>query len=131
MALKLVMEPIFESGFYASSYAYRPGRRTQDAIAETHHLTTRSYEWIVETDVEACFDRLSHSLIGEEVRRRIGDKRVQWLVQLFLKAGLMTETGRLERTVTGTPRKAGSPRRCWRASPSPRWTANIRRTGRR
>ena len=60
MAVKLVMEPTFESGFYASSYAYRPGRRTQDAIAETHHLTTRSYEWIVETDVEACFDQLSH-----------------------------------------------------------------------
>ena len=38
MALKLVMEPIFEPGFYASSYAYRPGRRTQDAIAEIHHF---------------------------------------------------------------------------------------------
>ncbi|MDP9143792.1 MAG: group II intron reverse transcriptase/maturase [Actinomycetota bacterium] len=103
MALKLVMEPIFESGFYASSYAYRPGRRTQDAIAETHHFTTRSYEWIVETDVEACFDRLPHCLIIDEVRRRIVDKRVLALVRLFLKAGLMTETGRLQRTVTGTP----------------------------
>jgi RNA-directed DNA polymerase len=103
MALKLVMEPIFESGFYASSYAYRPGRRTQDAIAETHHFTTRSYEWIVETDVEACFDRLSHCLILGEVRRRIADKRVLALVRLFLKAGLMSETGRLQRTVTGTP----------------------------
>ncbi len=37
-ALKLVMEPISEPGFYASSYAYRPGRRTQDAIAEIHHF---------------------------------------------------------------------------------------------
>ncbi|MCA1709117.1 MAG: group II intron reverse transcriptase/maturase [Actinobacteria bacterium] len=103
MALKLVMEPIFESGFYASSYAYRPGRRTQDAIAETHHFTTRTYEWIVETDVEACFDQLPHSLILGELGRRVGDKRVLALVRLFLKAGLMTETGRLQRTVTGTP----------------------------
>ena len=39
MALKLVMEPIFESGFYPSSYAYRPGRRAQDAIAEIHLFT--------------------------------------------------------------------------------------------
>ena len=65
MALKLVMEPIFESGFYPSSYAYRPGRRTQDAIAEIVHFTKTPshYEWVIETDVEACFDQLSHSLI--------------------------------------------------------------------
>jgi RNA-directed DNA polymerase len=103
MALKLVMEPIFESDFYPSSYAYRPGRRCQDAIAEIHLFTTRSYEWVVETDVEACFDRLPHCLIGDEVRRRIADKRVLALVRAFLKAGVMTETGRFERTVTGTP----------------------------
>jgi RNA-directed DNA polymerase len=105
MALKLVMEPIFETGFYPSSYAYRPGRRAQDAIAEIHHLTKApsNYEWVVETDVEACFDELPHSLIGEELRRRVADKRVLALVRSFLKAGVMTETGRLARTVTGTP----------------------------
>jgi RNA-directed DNA polymerase len=56
MALKLVLEPIFESGFYVSSYAYRPGRRTQDAIAEIVHFTKAPshYEWVIETDIEAC-----------------------------------------------------------------------------
>jgi len=103
MALKLVMEPIFESGFYPSSYAYRPGRRTQDAIAEIYLFTIHSYEWIVETDIEACFDQLPHCLIADEVRRRIIDKRLLALVRSFLKAGVMTETGRLERTLTGTP----------------------------
>jgi len=105
MALKLVLEPIFESDFYASSYAYRPARRTQDAIAEIVHFTKApsNYEWVIETDIEACFDRLSHCLILDEVRRRIKDKRVLWLIRAFLKAGVMTETGRLKRTVTGTP----------------------------
>jgi RNA-directed DNA polymerase len=105
MALKLVLEPIFESGFYPSSYAYRPGRRAQDAIAEIVQFTKAPshYEWIIETDVEACFDQLAHSLILGEVRRRIEDKRVLALVRLFLKAGVMAETGRLQRTVTGTP----------------------------
>jgi RNA-directed DNA polymerase len=40
MALKLVMEPIFETDFYPSSYGYRPGRRAQDAIAEIHRFTS-------------------------------------------------------------------------------------------
>jgi RNA-directed DNA polymerase len=42
MALKLVLEPLFESGFYPSSYGYRPGRRAQDAIAEIHRFTSGS-----------------------------------------------------------------------------------------
>ncbi|XVQ06385.1 hypothetical protein ACQP1W_27400 [Spirillospora sp. CA-255316] len=39
MALKLILEPIFEVDFYPSSYGYRPGRRARDAIAEIHHFT--------------------------------------------------------------------------------------------
>ncbi|HEY7934078.1 MAG TPA: group II intron reverse transcriptase/maturase [Solirubrobacteraceae bacterium] len=103
MALKLVIEPIFESGFYPSSYGYRPGRRAQDAIAEIHLFTSNSYEWIVEADIEACFDRLAHSQILGEMRRRVADKRVLGLVRSFLIAGVMSETGRVERTVMGTP----------------------------
>ncbi|MGZ6590323.1 MAG: reverse transcriptase domain-containing protein, partial [Solirubrobacteraceae bacterium] len=104
-ALKLVLEPIFEADFQPCSYGYRPGRRTQDAIAEIHFLTTspRSYEWIVEGDIKACFDELSHSAIVDRVRRRIQDKRVLALIRAFLKAGIMTEQGRLQGTVTGTP----------------------------
>jgi RNA-directed DNA polymerase len=105
MALKLVIEPIFETGFYPSSYGYRPGRRAQDAITEIVHFqhAPSNYEWVVEADIEACFDQLSHSLILGEVSRRVGDKRVLGLVRSLLKAGLMRETGSLQRTVTGTP----------------------------
>lgn len=102
-ALKLVLEPIYEVDFQPCSYGFRPGRRAQDAIAEVHFLTSRSYEWIVEADVEACFDRLDHVAILDRVRGRIGDKRVLGLVKAFLKAGIMAEHGGLEQTVTGTP----------------------------
>ena len=105
MALKLVMEPIFETDFYPSSYGYRPGRRAQDAIAEIHRFTSNpsNYEWVVEANIEACLDRIDHAQLLGEVRRRIEDRRVLALVRAFLKAGVMRESGRLERTVTGTP----------------------------
>src|SRR3954451_11773640 len=102
-AVKLVLEPIFEVDFQPCSYGFRPGRRTQDAIAEMHYLTTRSYEWIVEADIKACFDELDHSAVLDRVRRRIADKRVLALVKAFLKAGIMTEHGDLEAQPTGTP----------------------------
>lgn len=102
-ALKLVMEPIFEADFHPCSYGFRPGRRAQDAIAEIHLFTSRSYEWVLEADIEACFDSIDHVALMERVRARIGDKRVLALVKAFLKAGVFTETGGREETHTGTP----------------------------
>src|SRR3954447_7651779 len=67
-ALKLVLEPIFEVDFQPCSYGFRPGRRTQDAIAEIQHFTFRSYEWVVESDIEACFDRIDHPALMDRVR---------------------------------------------------------------
>jgi RNA-directed DNA polymerase len=59
-SLKLVLEPVFEADFLPCSYGFRPKRRTHDAVAEVRHFTARSYEWVVEGDIEACLDALSH-----------------------------------------------------------------------
>ena len=76
-ALKLVLEPIFEADFKPCSYGFRPKRRAQDAIAEIHFFTTRSYEWVLEGDIKACFDEISHVGLMDRVRDRIGD-HVSW-----------------------------------------------------
>ena len=70
-ALKTVLEPIFEADFKPCSYGFRPGRRAQDAIAEIHFFTSHSYEWIVEGDIKACFDEISHSALLSRIRHRI------------------------------------------------------------
>ena len=102
-ALKLVLEPIFEADFQPCSYGFRPGRRTQDAIAEVQYLTFRSYEWVIEGDIEACFDRIDHAALMDRVRDRIEDKRVLRLIKAFLHAGILRQHGGFERSVTGTP----------------------------
>lgn len=102
-ALKLVLEPIFEAGFMPCSYGFRPGRRTHDAIAEIHLLASRGYEWVVEGDITACFDEISHSALLDRMRKRVGDKRVMSLVKAFLKAGVLHEDGVERDTITGTP----------------------------
>jgi RNA-directed DNA polymerase len=102
-ALKLVLEPIFEAEFHPCSYGFRPGRRAQDAIAEIHLLGSRSYEWVLEGDIEACFDMIDHTALLGRVRCRVGDKRVLALVKAFLKAGILTEDDAMRDTSTGTP----------------------------
>jgi len=102
-SLKLVLEPIFEADFKPCSYGFRPKRRAQDAIAEIHFLGSRSYEWVFEADIEACFDQIDHANLMARMRDRIGDKRILRLVKAFLRAGILTEEGLNRNTITGTP----------------------------
>ena len=102
-ALKLVLEPVFEADFLPASYGFRPKRRAQDAIAEIHHFGTRGYRWVLDADIEAAFDNLSHAFVMDRVRARVKDKRVLGLVKAFLKAGVLTESGEHSETLTGTP----------------------------
>ena len=103
-ALKLVLEPIFEADFKPCSYGFRPRRRAQDAIAEIHFFGSRTYEWVFEADIKACFDEIDHTALMARVRHRVGDRRVLALVKAFLKAGILSEGDPQTRaTITGTP----------------------------
>jgi RNA-directed DNA polymerase len=101
--LKLVLEPIFEADFKPCSYGFRPKRRAQDAIAEIHYLTTRSYEWVFEADITACFDEIDHVALLARMRDRVEDKRILSLVKAFVRAGILSEDGVDRTTITGTP----------------------------
>jgi RNA-directed DNA polymerase len=102
-ALKLVLEPIFEADFLPVSYGFRPERRAHDAIAEIHKFGPSGYRWVLDADIEACFDTIDHPALMDRVRRRVKDKRVLGLVKAFLKAGVLTELGEHRNTDTGTP----------------------------
>jgi RNA-directed DNA polymerase len=116
--LKLVLEPIVEADLQPCSYGVRPGRRAQDAIAEIHVVASppHTYQWVVEGDIQACFDEIDPPPdgAGPSTHRR---QRVLVLVKAFCKAGILTQDGRDRETITGTPRKVGSCRRCWPTSP--------------
>ena len=102
-SLKLVLEPVFEADFLPCSYGFRPNRRAHDAVAEVRFFAANSYEWIVEGDIKACFDEISHPALMGRVRARVGDKRVLDLVKAFLKAGILGEDRVLRETSAGTP----------------------------
>lgn len=148
MALKLVLEPVFEADFYPSSYGYRPGRRAQDAIAEIHHFTCKpsAYQWVIEGDIKACFDNVDHHVLMGLVAGRVSDRKVLRLVRGFLRAGIVELHGGFAESLTGTPQGGvASPllaniylsaldryfARIWDEEMSPHWRRQYRRrTGR-
>jgi RNA-directed DNA polymerase len=104
-SLKAVLEPIFEADFKPCSYGFRPNRCAQDAISEVQYLASdpRKYQWVFETDIQACFDEISHTALMHRLRARVKDKRICGLVKAFLKSGVLTELGDREETLSGTP----------------------------
>jgi RNA-directed DNA polymerase len=102
-ALKLVLEPIFEADFVPVSYGFRPRRRAHDAVAEIQRFGAKGYRWVLDADIEACFDTIAHPALMNRVRDRVKDKRVLLLVKAFLKAGVLTESRNYEDSFTGTP----------------------------
>lgn len=102
-SLRMVLEPIFEASFVPVSYGFRPQRRAHDAIAEIHYYATRGYRWVVDADIEACFDNINHTMVLDRVRARVSDRRVVGLVRAFLKAGVLTELGTAAQADAGTP----------------------------
>ena len=58
----LGLDPIAESQADGHSYGFRRERRCADALAQTHILLSHRHgpEWILEGDIKACFDQISH-----------------------------------------------------------------------
>lgn len=105
MALKLILEPIFEGDFLDLSHGFRPNRSCHTAMAQLYQRTiqrNRKVYWVIEGDIEGFFDHVHHKKLLSLLRQRIRDKRLLDLLWRFLRAGVME--GRLfKKTEEGTP----------------------------
>jgi group II intron reverse transcriptase/maturase len=63
---------------------------------------SRRYEWVIEGDIEGCFDNIDHGILMEAIERRIADPKVLWLIRRFLTAPVI-ENGIRQQTKKGTP----------------------------
>jgi len=105
-ALVEVLNAIYEEDFLGFSYGFRPGRGQHDALdALAVGITSRKVNWILDADIAAFFDTVSHDWLIRFVEHRIGDKRVIRLIRKWLKAGVL-EDDRIETTEMGTPQGA-------------------------
>lgn len=103
LAVKRVLEPIYEPVFEESSYGYRPGRSQHsclDVLGKT--IQQKPINHIVEADIQSFFDEMNRNWMIKMLRRRIGDPRVIRLIQRMLKGGIL-EDGLVKVTEFGTP----------------------------
>jgi RNA-directed DNA polymerase len=88
-ALKLVLEPIFEAGFAAQSYGFRPGRGCKDALRRVETLLHSGAVFVVDADIQHYFDAIPRQQLLTEVTHKVADGRVLDLVRAYLSQGVM------------------------------------------
>jgi RNA-directed DNA polymerase len=104
-AVRLVIEPIFESGFCDGSYGFRPERGSKDALREVDRLLKEGYTHVVDADLQSYFDTIPHARLMQRVEERISDGRVLDLIRGWLKADILHGLDRWT-PVEGSPQGA-------------------------
>jgi RNA-directed DNA polymerase len=96
------IEPIFDEVFDPSSFGYRKGRKTRDALGKIWREIEEGNEWIVDADLKDYFGSVDHEKLITLISQRISDGKVLKLIQQMLEAGYI-EKGRFFPTHRGTP----------------------------
>jgi RNA-directed DNA polymerase len=100
-AAKLILEPIFEADLEPNAYGYRPQRSAQDAIQKVGELLQQGYTDIVDADLSKYFDNIPHAELMECVARRIVDRQMLHLIQMWLKVPVEERDEKGKRQLTG------------------------------
>jgi RNA-directed DNA polymerase len=104
IAVKRILEAIFEQDFLHCSYGYRPGVGILDAVDKlTVKLQFGKYNYVVEADISGYFDNIDHAWLLKMLAERVDDKSFLWLIEKWLKAGVLETDGKVLHPVTGTP----------------------------
>ena len=110
MAVKIVIEPIFEADFEDCSYGFRPKRDAHQAVGAIRQALGTAHPYVFDADLQQYFDTLPHDKLLILVARRISDRHVLRWIKQWLKAVVVEEDEEGKRRMSGGKRaKRGTP----------------------
>ena len=104
LAVKRLLEAIYEQDFLTCSYGYRPRVGAHEAADQLQwQLQFGGYHHVVEADIKGFFDHLSHDWLMRMLAERIDDQAILRLIKKWLRAGVLDTDGKVLRPESGTP----------------------------
>jgi len=103
-AMQLVLTELYEPKFSEHSHGFRPNRSCLSALKQIN-LNFRSKKWIIEADLEKCFDSIAHDKLLDILGRTIKCNKTLALIKSALKAGYSLEGNIIKDELVGTPQE--------------------------
>lgn len=100
--VRRLINSTFDNQFHQNSFGFRPGRNCHQAIECVIDYLQQDYKYVVDADIKGFFDNIPHVLILDSVYAKISDGNILYLIERFLKSGVMEE-GEFKPTKRGTP----------------------------
>ncbi len=91
MAVKLVIEPIFEADFEDCSYGFRPKRDAHQAIAAVRQGLYKAQPYVLDADLQQYFDTIAHDKLMQTIAGRINDRHILNWIKQWLSAAVVEE----------------------------------------
>ncbi len=85
---KMILEPIYEADFEESSYGFRPGRSSKDAISAIKEHLKQDKTEVYDADLSKYFDTIPHDKLLITLKERISDSRILKLINKWLKVSV-------------------------------------------
>ena len=101
-AIAQVLGPIFDAGFSASSFGFRPHCSAHGALRQVQAYVKAGYRIAVDLDLAKFFDNVDHDILMARVAAKVRDKQLLALIGAYLRAGAMVGE-ELQPSELGTP----------------------------
>ena len=86
-AMLNVLEDIYERVFLSCSYGYRVGKSLRNALAAMLDYRERGLTWVLDADIDDCFDSIDHALLLSFLAEHVRDERILRLMRTWLEQG--------------------------------------------
>lgn len=103
--VRMLLNAIYEPTFSNNSHGFRPHRSCHTALQEVQLLFSGA-KWVIEGDIQACFDSFDHHVMVNILHEKIHDEQFLDLIWKMLRAGYM-EQWTYHDTFSGTPQGSG------------------------